>query len=50
MLLLVESAALYFALQVIVLATFVTNSNLRLIVLGAIPPVVVRSYFASLLQ
>ncbi|KAJ7250686.1 hypothetical protein C8J57DRAFT_678224 [Mycena rebaudengoi] len=40
MLLLVESAALYFALQVIVLATFVTNSNLRLIVLGAIPPVV----------
>ncbi|KAJ7727549.1 hypothetical protein DFH07DRAFT_970161 [Mycena maculata] len=40
MLLLVESAALYFALQIVVLAGFLTHSNIQIILLGSIPPVV----------
>ncbi|KAF7369854.1 hypothetical protein MSAN_00614400 [Mycena sanguinolenta] len=40
MLILVESAALYFVLQILILATFLTKSNIQLIFLGSIPPVV----------
>ncbi|KAJ7142659.1 hypothetical protein C8R44DRAFT_725994 [Mycena epipterygia] len=40
MLLLVESAALYFALQVVILASFLTKSNIQLIILGSIPPII----------
>jgi hypothetical protein len=42
MLLLVESAALYFALQIVILVAFLSESNLQIIILGSIPPVVVR--------
>ncbi|KAJ7358452.1 hypothetical protein DFH08DRAFT_1043514 [Mycena albidolilacea] len=40
MLLLVESAALYFALQIVILVAFLSKSNLQIIILGSIPPVV----------
>ncbi|KAF8193946.1 hypothetical protein K438DRAFT_2017592 [Mycena galopus ATCC 62051] len=40
MLLLVESAALYFVLQIVILAAFLTKSNIQVIVLGSIPPIV----------
>ncbi|KAJ7144466.1 hypothetical protein C8R44DRAFT_916504, partial [Mycena epipterygia] len=39
-LLLVESAALYFMLQIVVLVAFVTHSNIQFLLLGAIPPVI----------
>ncbi|KAJ6564382.1 hypothetical protein B0H19DRAFT_1258834 [Mycena capillaripes] len=39
-LLLVESAALYLALQVVVLATFVARSNVQFLLLGSVPPVI----------
>ncbi|KAJ7702702.1 hypothetical protein B0H17DRAFT_897880, partial [Mycena rosella] len=39
-LLLVESAALYFALQVVVLAAFVTRSNIQFLLMGSIPPII----------
>ncbi|KAJ7728467.1 hypothetical protein B0H16DRAFT_1330972, partial [Mycena metata] len=41
MILLVESAALYIALQVAVLAVFLTKSNIQLVLLGSIPPIIV---------
>jgi hypothetical protein len=41
MLLLIESAALYFVLQVLVLAAFLAKSNIQLVLLGSIPPIVV---------
>ncbi|KAF7355913.1 hypothetical protein MVEN_00920300 [Mycena venus] len=40
MLLLLESAALFFALQIVVLAAFLTKSNIQMILLGTIPPIV----------
>ncbi|KAJ7924140.1 hypothetical protein B0H13DRAFT_2315751 [Mycena leptocephala] len=40
MLLLIESAALYFVLQVLVLAAFLAKSNIQLVLLGSIPPIV----------
>ncbi|KAJ7486886.1 hypothetical protein FB451DRAFT_1363086 [Mycena latifolia] len=40
MLLLVESAALYFALQIVVLTAFLTKSNIQLVLLGSIPPII----------
>ncbi|KAJ6494276.1 hypothetical protein C8R45DRAFT_1072907 [Mycena sanguinolenta] len=40
MLILVESAALYFVLQILILAAFLTKSNTQLIFLGSVPPVV----------
>lgn len=46
MLLLVESAALYFVLQVVILASFLTKSNIQLIILGSIPPIVVRPLYS----
>ncbi|KAJ6567952.1 hypothetical protein DFH09DRAFT_1363165 [Mycena vulgaris] len=39
-LLLVESAALYFALQIVVLVAFITRSNIQFILMGSIPPVI----------
>jgi hypothetical protein len=51
LLLLVESAALYFVLQVVVLTAFVTRSNIQFLLMGSIPPVIVRSpHFFSLPQ
>jgi hypothetical protein len=47
MLLLIESAALYFVLQVVVLAAFLAKSNIQLVLLGSIPPIVVSSIFAK---
>ncbi|KAJ6540854.1 hypothetical protein DFH09DRAFT_1282972 [Mycena vulgaris] len=44
MLLLVESAALYFALQIIVLVAFLTKSNIQLILLGSIPPIIGNTF------
>ena len=41
MLLLVESAALYFALQIVVLVAFLFQSNVQQILQGTIPPIVV---------
>ncbi|KAJ7713304.1 hypothetical protein B0H16DRAFT_1506086 [Mycena metata] len=38
--LLVESAALYFALQISVLVVFLVKSNIQLVLLGSIPPVI----------
>jgi hypothetical protein len=43
MLLLIESAALYFVLQAVVLAAFLARSNIQLVLLGSIPPIVVSS-------
>ncbi|KAJ7060106.1 hypothetical protein C8F01DRAFT_1084505 [Mycena amicta] len=40
MLLLIESEALYFVLQVVVLAVFLAKSNIQLVLLGSIPPIV----------
>ncbi|KAJ7495288.1 hypothetical protein FB451DRAFT_1477943 [Mycena latifolia] len=40
MMLLVESAALYLALQIVVLAAFVSRSNIQFLLMGSIPPVI----------
>ncbi|KAJ7026614.1 hypothetical protein C8F04DRAFT_878532, partial [Mycena alexandri] len=40
MILLVESAVLYFALQIAVLVVFLKKSNIQLVLLGSIPPVI----------
>ncbi|KAJ7614762.1 hypothetical protein B0H17DRAFT_966054, partial [Mycena rosella] len=44
MLLLVESAALYFAIQIVVLAAFLAKSNIQLVLLGSVPPIIVSYY------
>ncbi|KAF7364737.1 hypothetical protein MVEN_00343500 [Mycena venus] len=43
-LLLVESAALYFVLQVVVLITFVTGSDIQFLLLGSVPPVIAITF------
>lgn len=42
LLLVVDSAALYLALQVAVLSTFVARSNVQFLLVGSVPPVIVR--------